>query len=77
MKYVLRILLFLVFGFVAYGYYYKNSGSEEGDKWIGIGILILALILMPLFIYHRYKNKNLDDYMVKTDRKKKENTENQ
>ena len=77
MKYVLRILLFLVFGFVAYGYYYKNKGSEEGDKWIGMGILILALVLMPLFIYHRYKNKNLDDYMVKTDRKKKENTENQ
>jgi uncharacterized protein YxeA len=77
MKYILRILLFVVFGFVAYGYYYKNNGSDQGDKWIGIGILILALVLMPLFIFHRYKNKNLNDYIFKIDDKKKEDTENQ
>ena len=77
MKYIIRILLFIVLGFIAYGYYHKNNGSEQGDKWIGIGILIMAFVLMPLFIYHRYKNKNLNDYMFKIDKKDSENTENQ
>ena len=77
MKYIIRILLAIVLGFIAFGYYHKNSGHEEGDKWIGIGILIMAFILMPLFIYHRYKNKNLNDYMFKTDKKDSENIENQ
>ena len=77
MKHILRSLLLIVFGFIIFGYYHKNRGSEEGDKWIGIGILILALILMPIFIYHRYKNKNLNDYVFKIDDKKEEDTENQ
>jgi hypothetical protein len=77
MKYVFRLLLLIIFGLIAFGYYHKNSGSDEGDRWIGIGILILALVLMPLFIYHRYKNKNLNDYMYKIDGKKKEDTESQ
>jgi hypothetical protein len=65
MKYIIRILLFIVIGFVSFGYYHKNSGNTEGDKWIGIGILIMALVLMPLFIYHRYKGKDLNKYMFK------------
>ena len=77
MKYVIRILFFIVLGLIGYGYYIKQNESLEGDKWIGIGILITALVLMPIFLWHRYKNKNLDDYMFKFDNKKDENTENQ
>jgi uncharacterized membrane protein (DUF485 family) len=44
------------------GYYLKNSGDANGDIVIGIGVLIVAFILMPLFIYHRYKNKNIRDF---------------
>lgn len=77
MKYLVRILLVIVLGFISFGYYHKNNGSAEGDKWVGIGILILALVLMPLFIYHRYKGKNLNDYMYKIGDEKKEDTENQ
>ena len=77
MKYIIRILLVIVLGFIAFGYYHKNSGSTDGDKWVGIGVLILTFILMPVFIYHRYKNKNLNDYVFKIDGKKEEDTENQ
>lgn len=77
MKYVIRILFFIVLGLIGYGYYIKQNESLEGDKWIGIGILITALVLMPIFLWHRYKNKNLEDYMFKFDNKKDENTENQ
>lgn len=77
MKYILRLLLFSFFAFVIYGYSLKNKGSLEGDKWIGIGVLILALVLMPLFIFHRYRKKNIKDFVLKKQENEKENTENQ
>ena len=75
MKYIIRILLFLFIGFVCFGYYLKNSGNPEGDKWVGIGILIMALVLMPLFVYHRYKGKDLNKYRFKLGNEEEENKE--
>jgi hypothetical protein len=77
MKNVIRILLFIIVGLISYGYYIKETDGPDGDKWIGVGILLSALVLMPIFLWHRYKNKNLEDYMFKFDKKKDENTENQ
>ncbi len=65
MKYVLRFLLIAIIIGVSIGYYFKNTGdSPTGDKIIGISILGLSFILMPLFIYHRYKNKDLSGYSI-------------
>ncbi|MFC4738636.1 hypothetical protein ACFO3U_01375 [Flavobacterium ponti] len=77
MKYLVRILFLIVVGFVAFGYFYKNNGNNEGDKWIGIGVLILAFVLMPVFIYHRYRNKKLKDFELNFNLKEEEDTENQ
>jgi hypothetical protein len=62
MKTVLTAILLIVIGFVSYGYYINYQEHGEGEKFIGIGIMIFAFILMPLFIYHRYKNKDLRNY---------------
>jgi len=65
MKHVLRFLLIAIIVGVGVGYYFKNTGdSPTGDKIIGISILALSFILMPLFIYHRYKNKDLSGYSI-------------
>jgi cbb3-type cytochrome oxidase subunit 3 len=77
MKYLVRILFLIVLGLIAFGYYHKNNGSTEGDKWVGIGVLVLAFILMPVFIYHRYRNKKLKDYELNFNFKEDNNTENQ
>jgi hypothetical protein len=77
MKYIIRILLFVVIGFVSFGYYHKNSGNPEGDKWVGVGILIMALVLMPLFIYHRYNGKDLSKYKFKLNDQEEKNKEKQ
>lgn len=77
MKYLVRILFLIVLGLIAFGYYHKNNGSTEGDKWVGIGVLMLAFILMPVFIYHRYRNKKLKDYELNFNFKENNNTENQ
>ena len=65
MKFVLSTILVLVVGMLGYGFYLKNSGDLDGEIIIGIGVLILAFILMPLFIFHRYKNKEMKNFELK------------
>jgi len=65
MKYIIKVLFIIVIALVCIGYYFKNSGDHvTGDKLVGIGILIASFILMPIFIYHRWKNKKVKDYML-------------
>jgi len=65
MKYIIRMLFILVVLLVGIGYYFKNTGDHpRGDTFVGIGILGASFILMPVFIYHRWKNKNVKDYML-------------
>lgn len=77
MKYILRLLLAAFFGLVGYGYLLKNGENTEGDKWIGLGVLLLSLVLMPLFIFHRYRKKNIKDFVLKNLPKEEEKSENQ
>lgn len=62
MKYVIIFVLVLTLGMLVTGFYQKNAGDANGDIVIGLGVLMVAFVLMPLFIYHRYKNKNLSDF---------------
>lgn len=69
MKFVISIVLLVVLGMLTYGYFVKQSGDTNGEIIIGISVLIVAFVLMPLFIYHRYKNKNLKDFTFDNYRK--------
>ncbi len=65
MKYVIKILFITIIILVSVGYYFKNTGDHlTGDKLVGVGILVASFILMPIFIYHRWKNKKVKDYML-------------
>ncbi len=65
MKIILKIILVIVIGFVAFGYYMNSNNNGEGEKFIGIGVLLFAFILMPLFIYHRYNGRDLSRYSIR------------
>ena len=65
MRFVLSIVLVGVLIALGYGFYIKESGDPNGEIVIGIAVLILAFIWMPLFIFHRYKNKNLSDFKLR------------
>ncbi|MCD6543532.1 MAG: hypothetical protein J7K34_03395 [Flavobacteriaceae bacterium] len=65
MKLALRIIIALVFGFIIFGIYTNSASEGEGEKFIGIGVLIFAFVLMPLFIYHRYNGRDLSQYSFK------------
>lgn len=69
MKFVIIFILILALGMLGTGFYLKNSGDVNGEVVIGISVLVIAFILMPLFIYYRYKNKNLSDFKFENFRK--------
>ncbi len=64
MKVILKILLFITLILIAIGYYLKNYTTINGEIYIGFAVLIFAFLLMPLFIYHRYKNR-IGDFVDK------------
>ena len=76
MKKILIGLIVIIACLVSFGYFQKNNGLN-GDKWIGIGILLVAFVLMPLFLYSRFKNKETRERMLNLSSKKKEDTDNQ
>lgn len=65
MKIVLRLLLIAVLILIGFGYYLNLEESGIGEKFIGFGVVLFAFILMPMFIYYRYKEKDLRNYSFK------------
>ena len=76
MKKILIGLIVTIACLISFGYFQKNNGLN-GDKWIGIGVLLAAFVLMPLFLYSRFKNKETRERMLNISSKKKEDTDNQ
>jgi len=72
MKYILRILFFVMLGIIFRGYYVKEIlDYKDGEKIIGLGVLFGAFVYLPIFLYHRWKNKNISDYMLTDDNMQK------
>ena len=76
MKKILIGLIVIIACLISFGYFQKNNGLN-GDKWIGIGVLLVAFLLMPLFLYSRFKNKETRERMLNLSSKKKEDADNQ
>lgn len=64
MRIIIIILFIIVALGLASGFYIRNSDQATGDIVIGLSILTGTFILMPLFIYHRWKNRKVKDYML-------------
>lgn len=73
----IRILLMIFFGMIIYGNYLNNQLVDSGDKYVGMSILLLIFVIMPLFLFHRYRHKKMKDYILDFSKKNTENTENQ
>ena len=72
MKIVLRILFFILLVALAFGIYYKTQiDFSTGERVIGITVLGGAFIYLPLFLFHHWKGKRLQDYTMSEDNLKK------
>ena len=73
MKYSLYIIFILIVASVSFGLYIQSSGNTLAEKLIGGGMAGLFFVWMPLFIYHRWKNRSIQDYMLTKENIKKMN----
>lgn len=64
MKLLLKILLLIDIIGLCIGFYIKSENIAQGELIIGLSLVLGFFIVMPIFIYHRWKNKNVKDYML-------------
>ena len=62
----LSIILLFVISIIgtSIGFYIKPEDPETGNLFIGLSIVLGFFVVMPLFIYHRWKNRSVKDYML-------------
>ena len=73
MKWFVYVLLILSILLITAGYLIDDIDSE---KFIGGGTLILFFIVIPLFLYYRWKNKKLKDFILDNKELEKMKNEN-
>lgn len=72
MNLFMKILGISILIAIATGFYFRLSGDViTGDRIIGISVLVSAFILMPIFLYVRWKGKRLKDYTLSEENMKK------
>ncbi|MAP81810.1 MAG: hypothetical protein CL526_12065 [Aequorivita sp.] len=71
MKNVIVILFIAVVVSLGVGFYIKTTDEATGNLVIGLSLMAGFFILMPLFIYHRWKDRNVKDYMLTKENIKK------
>ena len=64
MKYFLIILSIGIAIGLGWGHYIRTTEPKLGELIIGLSISALFFVFMPVFIYHRWKNKDVKDYML-------------
>lgn len=64
MKQFLIILFFAVIISLSIGFYLKTDDETTGNLIIGLSLMVGFFLLMPLFIYYRWKDKKVKDYML-------------
>ncbi len=64
MRIVIIVLFVVVVLGMSIGFIIRSSDQGQGDIIIGLSILTGTFVLMPLFIYHRWKNRKVKDYML-------------
>ena len=64
MKPLLKFILVITIATLSVGLYMLNNDFDKGNFVVGISVLLFAFVLLPIFLYHRYKGKNLKDYTL-------------
>jgi len=64
MKFLLKVLFIIFIGGLIVGLYLQYIGNSIYPTVMGIDILFFSFILMPLFIFYRYKNGKYKKYVI-------------
>ena len=72
MKTVLKILFIVFILWMCVGIYLLKTAHPKAEIIMGFGVFYLSFLLMPFFIYYRYRDGKYKKYMMNT-KDKKEN----
>jgi hypothetical protein len=64
MKYILLITAILIAGTCITGFVLKSDDPSTGHLLIGLSVAGLFFLWMPVFIYYRWKDRSMKDYML-------------
>jgi len=77
MKKVLWVLFISILTALGYGMYHKTYiDFPTGERIIGFSVLAGTFLYLPLFLYHRWKGKRLQDYTLTEENLKKMRNDN-
>ena len=65
MRIFLNILFWSLASFLFCGLYLKERGTSDiSEILIGFSVFSLSFLYLPIFLYHRYKGKDLSKYTL-------------
>ena len=67
MKTLLKILFIIFIIWITTGFYLEYTDHPKGKVVVGLCVLYLSFILMPIFIYWRYRDGRYKKYVIKDD----------
>ena len=72
MRVFLNILFWSLIISLFYGLYLKEKEpSSLSEILIGFSVFVLSFLYLPIFLYHRYKGKDLSKYTLDNKKLKK------
>lgn len=69
MKTLVKILFIIFLIWMAIGAYLLNTEHPKAQIVMGLGVFFMAFILMPVFIYYRYRDGKYKKYIINNDKK--------
>ena len=70
MKTLIKILFIIFILWMCVGAYLLNTEHEKAEIVMGLGVFYLSFLLMPIFIYHRYKDGKYKKYQLNDEKLK-------
>ena len=64
MKTLLKILFIIFIVWMCVGIYLLQTEHSKAQIVMGLGVFYLSFLLMPIFIYHRYKDGKYKKYQL-------------
>lgn len=70
MKNLLKILFAIFIVWLSVGIYLLKTAHPKAEIVMGLGVFYLSFLLMPIFIYHRYKDGKYKKYQLNDEKLK-------
>lgn len=70
MKLILKIMFVIFIIWMILGGYLVKTEHDKAQIIMGLGVLYLSFILMPFFIYYRYRDGKYKKYIINDEKLK-------